>query len=501
MAPGTALALIRHQIRRCGPAVAIEDGKRQVSYDELGALVRQFAGHFRQAGVRPGDVVGVGLPRKAELIAVLLALWAAGAAFFPVDAGHPPARLEQQLSVARARFVLMPPGAHRVAGCGALGLPDAGGSAGVELPHPDPLSVAYAMATSGSTGQPKVVGVPHGALHHCVTTFADLLGLRAPAVAATTALTFDISLLELFLPLATGGRLLLADERTRRDPAGLAAWLMASRPDLVQGTPTFWQMLLPYLGDGLGGTTILCGGETLTARLATCLAATGASVWNVYGPTEATVWCVAGQVAATMLVDPVPIGWPLPGTLAAVLDHQGREVPVGETGELYIGGAQLAVGYLGERQRTALAFADTKPIGRAYRTGDLCAWQRDGALRFCGRADNQVKLRGHRLELEEVEAHAERHPAVARAAAVLADRDPDDQWLFLYCQPHHGKPVTSADLRRHLAGWLPAELLPQQVVVVPRLPLTPGQKVDRRLLRESAQARLERRRAGAAEAR
>lgn len=485
-------SLVRAQAAARPDAVAVQDARRQVSYAALIAAADRYVGRLRGLGIGPGDVVAVGLARRADLVATLLAVWSLRAAFLPVDPAHPPARLASVVAGAGARYaVLAGPPPEQLAGCRVVPPPDGVPHADGEHPPPVPAEpagtdLAYAMATSGSTGRPKVVGVPHAALAHCVTTLAGLLGLETPTVAGSTALTFDISLLELFLPLATGGRLLLVDDALRRDPARLGAHLSAGRPDLIQATPSGWRMLLPHLPPGLDGITLLCGGEAVTAGLARRLVGTGAAVWNVYGPTEATIWCTAHRLREP-LADPVPIGTPLPGSTAAVVGRDGRPVPVGRTGELHIGGSQLAVGYLGDPDRTAAAFRDG-----TYRTGDLCAWRTDGTLTYHGRLDNQVKIRGHRVELEEIETYAERHPAVVQAAAVVVEAAAGDQRLVLYVQatasPEHLDPT----LRAHLAASLPGPLLPQRIIPVPELPLTSSQKVDRKALRDAAQEHVRR---------
>ncbi|MFI7025196.1 amino acid adenylation domain-containing protein [Micromonospora sp. NPDC049900] len=491
-APGESVpALVRAQAHARPQATAIEDATRSVSYAELVASADRYAHVLRAAGVAPGDVVAVGLPRRAELVVTLLAVWSLRAAFLPVDPAHPRARLDTLLDTADARFaVLADPQAVTRPGCRVVTPPD-DAPAGDPLPAGDPPSgddLAYAMSTSGSTGRPKVVGVSHAALAHCVVTFADLLTPGTPTVAGTTALTFDISLLELFLPLATGGRLLLVDDATRRDPARLGGYLSEARPDLIQATPSGWRLILPHLSGDLAGRTLLCGGEAVTTDLADRLVGTGATVWNVYGPTEATIWCTAHRLDRPV-PDPVPIGAPLPGTVAVVRSRDGRPVPVGQVGELHVGGPQLAVGYLGDPERTGAVFRHDE-----YRTGDLCAWRPDGTLSYHGRADNQVKIRGHRIELEEIETYAERHPAVTQAAAVVVAAAEDDQRLVLYVRSGgDGPAVTDAALREHLAASLPTALLPQRIVALPELPLTPSQKVDRRALREAATAHIHRR--------
>ncbi|WBB56640.1 amino acid adenylation domain-containing protein [Verrucosispora sp. WMMD573] len=487
-------ALVRAQALTQPTAIAIEDTVRQVSYAALVRAADRYANDLRKAGVGPGDTVAVGMARRAELVVTLLAVWSLRAVFLPVDPTHPRARLETLLDAADARFaVLTDPRLVTRPDCRAVAPPaedliPVGGADPVGGAAPTDGDLAYAISTSGSTGRPKVVGVSHAALAHCVTTFADVLELDTPTVAGTTALTFDISLLEILLPLATGGRLLLVDDAMRRDPVRLGEYLSAGRPDLIQATPSGWRLLLPHLPPDLTGSTLLCGGEAVTSELAGRLVGTGASVWNVYGPTEATIWCTAHRVGQPV-PDSVPIGVPLPGTTAVVRGRNGRPVPIGQVGELHVGGPQLAVGYLGDAERTAEVFRDGE-----YRTGDLCAWRPDGTLAYHGRVDNQVKIRGHRVELEEIETYAERHPAVSQAAAVVVAAAADDQRLFLYVRTGSDRaPVTEAILREHLAASLPVALLPQRIVALPELPLTPSQKVDRRALREAALTYLNRR--------
>jgi len=486
--------LIREQIGRNGPDVAVEDGGRLVTYAELGDMADAFARCLANAGVVPGDAVGVGLRRGTEAVAAMLALWSVGAAYLPLDLDQPPQRLASVLAGADARFVVLPVGRYvgedAFAGCktlylAAATLADSAGPVPTRRPGADEL--AFAIATSGSTGQPKVAGVPHGALSHVIGAVSRLLGVPAPRVAWTSGMTFDASVSEMVMALAGGGCLLVADENTRRDPERLARWLSDNRPDIVQATPTIWRMLVGCLGASRGGMKALSVGEALSADLATSLSATGAEVWNLYGPSETAIYSTVMRVIPPV-ADPVSIGRPVPGTTAAVLDPNRRPVPVGLTGELYLGGPQLGPGYLNDPQRTAAAFTDTSGIGRSYRTGDLCAWRPDGTLEFRGRADHQVKLRGQRIELDEIEVLAEQHPSVARAVAVVVDHDRGDQRLVLFYQPQPGISVTAADLRADLGLRLPAPFMPQHLIALAQLPLTHSQKADRRALREMARS-------------
>lgn len=490
---GTVADLIRDQIRRNGSAVAIEDRGRPVTYGELGELADAFAGQFADAGVVPGTVVGVELPRGAEPVAALLALWSVGATYLPLGPDYPPLRVASVLAAADARLAVLPSTGKSeqcvVSGCEVLQLTagQGGGARPASVHRSGVDEIAYAIATSGSTGQPKVVGVSHGALFHVASTIGQFLAAPAPRVAWTSGMAFDATMFEMLMPLISGGCVLVMDESTRRNPERLAGWLAAARPDVVPATPTVWRLLAPHLGTRLAGVKALCIGEALTADLAACLAESGAEVWNLYGPAEAAIYSTSTRVVPPT-TNPVSIGRPLPGTSAAVLDNRGHPVPVGLAGELYLGGPQLAVGYLNDPQRTATAFLDKPGTGRVYRTGDLCAWRADGTLEFRGRVDHQVKLRGHRLELGEIEALAEENPSVSRAVAVVVERDRSDQRLVVFYQLVSGGCLTAAELRADLERRLPPALLPQHLVELARLPLNPSAKVDRRALSDAAQA-------------
>ncbi|GAA4055840.1 hypothetical protein GCM10022248_24120 [Nonomuraea soli] len=486
----TVASMIREHMLVRPDAVAVEEDGREVTYRRLGELTAAVAAGFARAGVGAGDLVGIGLPRRAETIAALLATWSLGAGFLPLDPKHPPLRLGHQLEAAGARHAVLPPGVE-VPGCVALTLETTTTAASDAVVPGFPVGldgVAYALSTSGSTGTPKAVAIPHHALRHCVGAIAHMIDADRPHVTHMATLTFDMSTMEIFLPLATGGRLLLLHEDLQRDPERLAAWLTGRRLDLVQATPTTWRMTVPHLERGsLAGVDVIAGGEALNAALVAELHRTGARVWNGYGPTETTIYTVTHHVPDPP-ADPVPIGRPLPGIRAAVLDQWDRNAPVGQIGELVLAGPQLALGYVGDPARTAAVFQEHPELGRIYRTGDLCAWREDGVIAYHGRVDHQVKLRGQRIELEEIEAVAERHPLVVRAAAVVVEHGANDKRLVLYAQ---AEGLRGTGLREHLEQWLPRALMPQHVAILPSLPLTGSQKIDRTALRAHAETLVE----------
>ncbi|MFC7665895.1 AMP-binding protein [Methylorubrum suomiense] len=335
------------------------------------------------------------------------------------------------------------------------------------------------MYTSGSTGRPKGVMVGHGALANLLAAMASELGIDAKdRLLAVTSLSFDIAALELFLPLTAGARLRVAARAETADPRRLAALLEASEATVMQATPATWRQLRASRWAGRPGLKALCGGEALPADLAAWLAARVGTLWNVYGPTETTIWSSAGRVEAAE--GNPDLGHPLAATVLSVLDDALQPVPIGASGELWIGGAGLARGYRGRPGLTAERFAPDPfgaPGARMYRTGDRVRRRADGRLDYLHRLDHQVKIRGYRIEPGEIEAALSCHPAVGEAVVAQA---PGGEGLLAYAVAAQG---TSPEmLHDHLAARLPAHMLPGSILLLDRLPLTPNGKLDRAAL-------------------
>ncbi|MFI0260632.1 amino acid adenylation domain-containing protein [Streptomyces sp. NPDC017056] len=487
--PVTLPELFEAQAARTPDAVAVVAEGEALSYGELDAWANRLAHALTERGAGPERVVAVVLPRSVELVVALLAVLKSGAAYLPVDPGHPAERTRAMLDEARPVCVLDDPEGVRNP------QPE---TAGVARTVPfTPSHPAYVLYTSGSTGTPKGVVVPHAAVVNRLLGLQEEFGLepsdsclyKAPAA-------FDASVWELFWPLSTGARVVVAAPEGHRDPAYLAALIREHAVTTVHFVPS---MLRAFLDEpGAAGCTSLrrvqTGGEALPAELrdrATSLL--GAHLNHLYGPTEttihATTWSCGRHPATAQdtTARPVPIGRPVRNTRAYVLDAGLGPVPPGATGELYVAGVQLARGYLARPGLTAERFVAC-PFGapgeRMYRTGDLARWTRDGVLEFAGRTDDQVKLRGFRIELGEVEAVLSRHDAVAQAAVVLREDRPGDQRLVAYAAPAPGTAPHPADLRRHAAQLLPEYMVPAVVVVLAALPLTGSGKLDRRALPE-----------------
>ena len=344
---------------------------------------------------------------------------------------------------------------------------------------------AYVIYTSGSTGTPKGVVVTQRGMVNFVAAMAARfpLGTRDRLLAVTTV-SFDIHVLELYLPLLAGASVVVAGPQTVRDPAALAGLIRQAEVTIMQATPALWQALLAEYAQATAGLRMLAGGEMLPPALAARMRELAAQTANMYGPTETTVWSTTAS--AGLGRDPEPIGTPVLNTRVYVLDSWLAPVPAGVTGELYIAGAGLARGYLGRAALTAERFVAC-PFGgpgeRMYRTGDLARWTPDGQLVFCGRADEQVKIRGFRIEPGEVEAVLAAHPEVARAAVTVREDVAGGKRLAGYVVPFGGADAArdglAARVREHAAGRLPDYMVPAAVMVLDALPLTANGKVDR----------------------
>ncbi len=499
------------QARATPEAVAVSFEGGAWTYDDLERASRRAAERLRRLGAGPETVVAVALERSPELLAALLGVLRAGAAYLPLDPATPRERLAWILGDAGARWVLtspnrdLPSGVTRLTPEDLLAAPETPAPPAT-LPDADvaPENLAYIIYTSGSTGRPKGVQIPHGGLAH----YLDW-ALRSYPVAGSallhTSVAFDLAVTTLFAPLCAGGRVVLAPEASPgSDPAGtLAAALRAEQAAAGRGftllklTPTHLR-LLGGLPEAAGAAEVLVvGGEALQAEdlAAWRVAAPRTLVVNEYGPTEAVVGCAVYSVAAGDLESgPVPIGRPIDGVRLRLLDGLGQPVPPGVPGELLVGGAGLARGYLARPDLTAERFVPDpwagEPGARLYRTGDLVRSRPDANLEYLGRRDQQVKVRGYRIEPGEVEAALTSYPGI-RQAAVLAHSQDGDTRLVAYLVPAGAMPALEA-LRSFLAERLPDAMIPADYVPLAELPLAPSGKLDRAALPAPGSARIAR---------
>jgi pristinamycin I synthase 3 and 4 len=427
------------QVRRRPQATAVVCGNDRVSYALLDRRARAMALKLAALGAGPDAVIGVRLERDAQLVVALLAILRAQAAYLPLDTSIPPERAGYMLESSGAVALLtstelgaqLPSGGARLV---CIDAPDDGSiSSQATLRAADPDQLAYVIYTSGSTGKPKGVQISRGSLTNAMASFEHEVGAVANDVfLSTTGISFDIFGLELFLPLCTGATLVLADRERLLERDYLPALADEHGATLFQATPSLVRNLLDTGWRPRGNMRLLIGGEALTVDVAQRLQS-ARSVFNVYGPTEATIWASIHRVAGDVAEAP-PIGRPIWNTRLYVLDGLLNPLPPGVTGELYIGGAQLARGYAARPDLTAERFVPS-PFGRGeriYRTGDLARWRDDGELEYLGRADQQVKIRGHRIEPGEIEGVLATHAALGAAVVIAREDLPGGTQLVAY---------------------------------------------------------------------
>lgn len=486
----TVPEMISAQARRVPDAPALSCDGRTWSYRELDMRAGALAARLAAAGIGRGSLVAVALDRSPELVAALLGIMRAGAAYLPLDASQPRARLARIVEDAAPdlllsqRSLLEALPADRPPLLLADQDLDVAYGAARQTPAPDDL--AYIIYTSGSTGLPKGVEIEHRAFANFIRAMQERPGFSAgDSLLAVTTVTFDIAALELFLPLASGGRVVIAPTETAHDPARLMALMTAEQPSMMQATPATWLALLEAGWQGDLALTILCGGEAMPRTLAGRLLDRCAALWNMYGPTEATIWATLSRIERDEW--PVAIGHPIANLTVHILDAADRPVPAGVVGELYIGGAGLARGYHGQERLTRDRF---RTIGgqRLYRTGDLARRRSDGAPVWLGRADNEEKIRGYRVAVEEVEGALAALPGVAAAAVRGWPETSGMRILVGYVVASDGTPPDMAALRRLLAVTLPDYMVPSRFVLLDALPMTPSGKIDRALLPSPAAA-------------
>ncbi|WP_308418605.1 non-ribosomal peptide synthetase [Chitinimonas arctica] len=488
--------LFEAQVARTPNAIALVCEGEQLSYAELNARANRLAHALRQAGVGPDRLVGLCVERSVAMVVGLLATLKAGGAYVPLDPDYPAERLRHMLQDSAPVLVLVDRvGGEALATAGAEGVHSwhlqadaanwAGQSAG-NLPAVSPGQLAYVIYTSGSTGRPKGVMNEHGAVVNRLLWMQQAYALDGQdVVLQKTPFSFDVSVWEFFWPLLAGARLVMARPEGHKDPAYLAGLIRQAGVTTLHFVPS---MLQVFLGQGAAEgcdslKRIFCSGEALPAALARqCLARLPqAELHNLYGPTEAAVDVTAWACRADDRRTAVPIGRPIANTRIYILDSRLQPVPVGVAGELYIGGVQVARGYLNQPELTAARFIDDPFAGkgRLYQSGDQARWLSDGSIEYLGRNDFQVKLRGLRIELGEIEACLAQVEGV-REAVVLAREDvPGDMRLVAY---YSGEAQSAEALRQVLGGALPAYMVPAAFVHLAALPLSPNGKLDRKAL-------------------
>jgi D-alanine--poly(phosphoribitol) ligase subunit 1 len=445
-----------------------------MTYEDLLARTSSLAADI-QSSVHEGSLIAIEVMSPAAAAICILAAARAGCAVLPLNHDSPPLHRRFVLEDARPALLM------KESLGGLLRIEPAPGTRdGDIMPRRDMHGVAYVMYTSGSTGRPKGVVVSDEALLARLEGLSRLPGFtRDDSIIAMTALSFDISLAEILLPLSAGGRFISAPWAARLDPETFAATVAMYTPTVIQATPSFWRLALAWGWEGEPESRIWCGGEPLTTAVARGLLPRCRELWNLYGPTEATIWASAALIRRA---ETISLGDALPGVRICLEGSDGeliREPSV--PGEILLYGAGLADGYLDQTALTKERFAVREtPDGcvRCYRTGDAAQYDASGTAVFLGRNDGQVKLRGHRVELGEIENLLEEHSSVYQAVAVVKDPDqPERTCIAAFVVTDGG--VTVKDLRRWIADRLPDAMRPRQIRIVPGIPRTVAGKADR----------------------
>src|SRR5690348_13949211 len=485
-------ALVSAQALRTPERVAVECEDGTITYAQLERRSETIARALLARGVQRGELVGVCVQRGVELLPALLGIMKSGAAYVPLDPAFPPERLRYMADHSGLRHVvvLRAESTPEVVASGRVlleleRLPRRRRLVRKPLPELSGNDLAYVLYTSGSTGQPKGVRILHRNLVNFLSGMAERPGLTGQDVlCAITTLSFDIAALELYLPLTVGGRIALAGERLLSDPEGLIRLIRERGVSVLQTTPSLLRLLLDGGRiEGMDGLKLLVGGEPLPRDLAEAVLPHCRELWNLYGPTETTVWSTASRVQHGS--GPIPLGTPIANTQIYVLDARRQPVPPGVAGEIWIGGDGVADGYQEQPELSAERFVPNPFVdgdaaasnARMYRTGDLGAL-RAGVLHFLGRADDQIKLRGYRIEPGDIEAAALSVPGVREAVAVAREFSATDKRLVLYIAGNPEVPKVRERLRRGLPGYM----LPQHIEVLEALPKTPNGKIDRKAL-------------------
>jgi amino acid adenylation domain-containing protein len=489
LSQSTVVGLFERQVISQPFSTALEVNDQSFTYIAISSRADRLARHLRAKGIGCDDVVAICLRRTENLLIGMLGVLKAGAAYLPLNPDDPTLRLGQAISHAASRFIVtdsqsmtnLPEGSSQVFVLDRELDATADGDSDSERYAPEATDLAYVIYTSGTTGNPKGVAVTHGALANVFTDIAQRVGFNDnDSWLAVTTVSFDIAALELLLPLSYGGKVILASEEQARIGRVLAGIIHHKRPTIMQATPITWRILIESGWPGCAGLTILCGGDRLDRDLANKLIARSSSLWNMYGPTETTIWSTAEKLSLGDEV--ITIGEPLSNTDIYILDKEGQPQTIGDVGEIYIGGAGLARGYVNDPELTRQCFVDahvgTRGSIRLYRTGDLGRWNENGKLEFHGRIDHQVKINGYRIELAEIERVIRRYPGIADVAVLGVGGATNQKRLYAFVVGEGSADITTTGIVAHLTLYLPKYMIPERFWCLDRLPSTPNGKRD-----------------------
>ncbi|MEH2128463.1 amino acid adenylation domain-containing protein [Nostoc sp.] len=480
--------LFSAQVAKTPDAIAVIAGSQQLTYKELDEKANQLAHYLSSLGVGREVLVGICCDRSLSTIVALLAILKAGGAYIPLDPTFPQERLAYMLQDSQTSVLLtqqhllpnLPPHHAQVICLDSNWESIAIQEINTSNSNIEPDNLMYTIYTSGSTGKPKGVQITHRNVVNFLTAMQQGLHLsHQDSLLAVTTLSFDIAVLEIFLPLTVGAKVILASREIATDGAQLLQQLNNSAATVMQATPATWRMLLDAGWEGNSQLKILCGGEALPQSLARQLCQRCSQIWNLYGPTETTIWSTNYQISDSEKT--VSIGRPLANTQIYILDKYLQPLPVGISGEIYIGGVGLARGYFNQPELTKEKFITNpfNPKTLLYKTGDLARYLPNGEIEYLGRIDYQMKLRGFRIELGEIEAVLEQHSAVHQCVVMVREDGSGNQRLVAYLVAEN---AATDELRQYLRQQLPEYMIPNAFMFLAEIPLTPNGKVNRRAL-------------------
>lgn len=491
---GSFLQYFQHYVRTTPASIAVVDSTQQLSYQQLDMYSNQVAHYLQKQGVKTGDFVALAMHRSVDMLVGLLGILKACACYIPIDPSYPLQRVHYMLENSATKFLLTQaslstqlPVLPTVKVCIFSYKTLANYPSTVPVQSPKASQLSYVIYTSGSTGKPKGVQISHRALQNFLLSMRDTLKIRTEdTLLAITTISFDIAALELYLPLIIGGKIVIAATEDTIDGGRLLSLIDQHQVKFMQATPATWHLLIAAGWQKNSLQTLLCGGEPLPQDLITQISLRNVTLWNMYGPTETTIWSTCHKISA---IDKfISIGKPIANTATYVLDQHFKPVPVGVTGELYIGGTGISQGYLNRPELTAERFIKN-PLDTAggelthlYRTGDWARYHANGELECLGRADSQVKLRGFRIELGEIEHVLTQYPEIKQAVVMIHGEQKEQTLIAYYTHCTEAEPLNIAALQQFLQDYLPRYMLPSRFILLDKLPLTPNGKIDRRAL-------------------
>ncbi|MEC9375343.1 MAG: amino acid adenylation domain-containing protein [Pseudomonadota bacterium] len=480
--------LIEKQAEENPDAIALIDDEEKITYFELNRRANVLAHYLIQKNINSNSIVGVCVPRNSKMVIGLLGILKTGGAYLPLDPDYPKDRIDFMVKDSEAKMLITDSSlANQVTiqNNQILFLNEFNFEADCPILSKQTFnsqSLAYVIYTSGSTGKPKGVAIEHRSITNFLLSMQSSPGItKKDRFLSVTTLSFDISNLELFGPLISGATSIIIDREIAIDGYQLAQKIDEMKPTIMQATPATWQMLLESGWEGLKQLKILCGGEALSDQLSRRLLNKGKELWNMYGPTETTVWSTCSKINPNQKID---IGRPIANTSCYITDKYGNLCPAGVPGELLIGGAGVAQGYLNKQKLTNERFIENPfeiNSGKLYKTGDLAKFNADGKLECLGRLDHQIKLRGFRIELGEIENVLRQHNSVNDCRVIIREDQLNDKRLVAYAIPNEKK-IEVSTLREHLQKTLPSYMVPQAIVQIGEIPLTPNGKFDRKKL-------------------